>query len=264
MAKGRVSAQELKRDPLMQQYMATTAWAKGNSRPILKWLTIAAVIIAVVWIGWMLYSRRASNAAETLAEAFRWHEAQVANPVPANPQGYVATTEEDKHRRAYEAFTKAANDYPSFYGDMARYYAAVHQVYFEPDKAEATLKELAEKDSNLGAQARLALASRYEAAGKNQEALAEYQKLKTKPGDISTASIDFNTARVYEALGKTNEAVELYFSIANNKDYRSTGLGTNCVNRLSVLAPEKVEQLPPPEQTNPFASLGGLGGMSIR
>ena len=44
MAKGRVSAQQLKRDPLMQQYVATSAWAKGNSRPILKWLTIAVVV----------------------------------------------------------------------------------------------------------------------------------------------------------------------------------------------------------------------------
>ncbi len=264
MAKGRVSAQELKRDPLMQQYVATTAWAKDNSRPILKWLTIAAVVIAVVWIGWMLYSRRASNAAETLAEGFRWHEAQVANPVPANPQGYVATTEEEKHRRAYEAFTKAANDYPSYHGELARYYAAIHQVYLEPEKAEATLKELSEKTSNVGAYARMALAQRYEAAGKNDQALAEYQKLKSNPGEISTASIDFNIARIYEAQGKTSEAIDLYFSIANNKDYRSTGLGTNCVNRLSILAPEKVDQLPPPEQTNPFASLGGLGGMSIR
>jgi tetratricopeptide (TPR) repeat protein len=264
LAKGRVSAQELKRDPLMQQYVATSAWAKDNSRPILKWLTIAAVIVAVVWIGWMLYSRRASNAAETLAEAFRWHEAQVANPVPANPQGYVATTEEDKHRRAYESFTKAANDYPSYYGDMARYYAAMHQVYFEPEKAESTLKELSGKDSGLGAQAKMALALRYEATGKFQEALAEYQKLKSAPGEISTATIDYNSARIYEALGKNTEAVDLYFSIANNKDYRSTGLGTSCVNRLTVLAPEKVDQLPPAEQTNPFASLGGLGGMSIR
>jgi hypothetical protein len=29
---------------------------------------------------------------------------------------------------------------------------------------------------------------------------------------------------------------------------------------LSVLAPEKVDQLPPPETTNPMASLGGMGG----
>lgn len=264
MAKGRASAQNLKRDPLMQQFVATTSWAKGNSRPILKWLTIAAVLIAVVGIAWMLYSRRASNAAETLAEAFRWNDAIVANPVPANPQGYVATSEDDKHRKAYEAFTKAANDYSSYYGDLARYHAAIHQLYFEPEKAEATLKELAGKDAEIGSQARLALAQRYEAAGKNDEAIAEYQKLKSKPGNVSVALIDFYTARVYEAMGKKQEAIDLYFSIASNKDYRSIGLGTNCVNRLTVLAPEKVEQLPAAEQTNPFANLGGMGGMNIR
>ncbi|MBS1788983.1 MAG: tetratricopeptide repeat protein [Acidobacteria bacterium] len=263
MAKGRASAQDLKRDPLMQQYVATSAWAKSNSRPLLKWLTVAAVVVAVVAIGWMLYSRRANNAAEELAEAFRWNDAIVANPVPANPQGYVATSEDDKHHKAYEAFTKAANDYPSFYGDLARYYAAVHQLYFEPEKAEATLKELSGKTSDVGQQAQMALAQRYEAAGKNEEAIAEYQKLKSKPGAV-TALIDFNIARVYEAMGKKDEAVNLYFNIANNKDYRSTSLGTNCVNRLTVLAPEKVDQLPPAEQTNPFANLGGLGGMSIR
>lgn len=263
MAKGRASAQDLKRDPLMQQYVATAVWAKGNSRPILRWLTIAAVLIAVVAIGWMLYSRRANNAAETLAEAFRWNDAIVANPVPANPQGYVATSEDDKHHKAYEAFTKAANDYSSFYGDLARYYAAVHQLYFEPEKAEATLKELSGKSSDVGLQAQMALAQRYEAVGKNDEAIAEYQKLKAKPGSTA-ALIDYNIARIYEAMGKKDDAINLYFSIANNKDYRSTGLGTNCVNRLSVLAPEKVDQLPPAEQTNPFAGLGGLGGMSIR
>lgn len=263
MAKGRASAQDLKRDPLMQQYVATSAWAKSNSRPLLRWLTIAAVLVAVVAMGWMLYSRRASNAAEELAEAFRWNDAVVANPVPANPQGYVATSEDDKHHKAYEAFTKAANDYPSFYGDLARYYAAVHQLYFEPEKAEATLKELSAKTTDVGLQAQMALAQRYEAVGKNEEAVAEYQKLKAKPGAV-TALIDFNIARVYEAMGKKDEAVNLYVNVASNKDYRSTPLGTNCVNRLSVLAPEKIDQLPPAEQTNPFASLGGLGGMSIR
>ena len=44
------------------------------------------------------------------------------------------------------------------------------------------------------------------------------------------------------------------------KELRSIGLGTNAVSRLTVLAPEKVDQLPPPEPTSPFAGLGGLGG----
>jgi tetratricopeptide (TPR) repeat protein len=262
LAKGRVSAQQLKRDPLMEQYVATSAWAKGNSRPLLKWLTIVIVVAAVAWIAWMVMSRRANNAAEELAEAFRWNDATVANPIPPNAAAYYATSEDEKHRKAYEAFTKAANDYPSYHGDLARYYGATHQLFFEPDKAEATLKELSQKDSDVGSQARLALAQRYEAVGKNEEALAEYQKLKAKPGGVSTALIDFNTARVYEAMGKTKEAVDLYFSIANNKDVRSAGIGLSAVSRLTALAPEKVDQLPPAEPTSPFANLGNLGGGS--
>jgi len=264
LAKGRVSAQELKRDPLMQQYVATSAWAKSNSRPILTWLTVAAVVIALAGIGWMIYSRRANNAAEALAEGYRWSEALVQNPIPPNPPGYVATSEDEKHRKAYEAFTKAANDYPSYYGDLARYQAATHQLRFEADKAEATLKELSQKDSDVGSQARLALAEHYEAASKYDEAVAEYQKLKAKPANVSPALIDYNLARTYEAMGKKQEAIDLYFSIANNKDFRSSGLGTSAINRLTLLAPEKVDQLPPPEPTNPFANLGGMGGMSIR
>src|SRR6266508_564515 len=69
----------------------------------------------------------------------------------------------EKHRAAYQAFTQAANEYPSYNGDTGRYFAAVHQLYFDPDKAEATLKELAQKGSDVGAQARMALAQRYEA-----------------------------------------------------------------------------------------------------
>jgi tetratricopeptide (TPR) repeat protein len=261
LAKGRVSAQQLKRDPLMEQYVATSAWAKSNSRPILKYLTVAAIVIAVAAIAWMIFSRRSNNAAEALAEGFRWNDAQVANPIPPNPTGYYATSEDEKHRKAYEAFAKAANSYSSYYGDLARYYAATHQLAFqdaaEQAKAEATLKEVSQKDSDIGSQARLALALRYEATGKYQEALDEYQKLKAKPGNVAIGQIDFNMARVYEAMGKTKEAIDLYFAIANNKDLRSIGLGTSAISRLTVLDPAKVEQLPPPEAASPLAGLGG-------
>jgi tetratricopeptide (TPR) repeat protein len=253
----------LKRDPLMEQYIATSAWVKDRSRPIVKWLTVAAVVAAVGLIVWMFLSRRAANAAESMARAMAAHQAIVQNPLPSNlSPGQVAyTSEDEKHRKAYEAFMLAANEYPSYNGDLARYLAATHQLYFEADKAEATLKEIAEKDSDVGAQARLALAGRYAAVGKNDEAIAEYQKLKNRPGPVPPALIDLSMARVYEAAGKTREAIDLYFAIANNKDLRSTGLGTAAVNRLTVLAPEKVEQLPPPESTGPT----GLpsGGLSI-
>ncbi|MDX2032074.1 MAG: hypothetical protein SF339_15475 [Blastocatellia bacterium] len=262
MAKGRVSAQQLKNDPLVNQYVNASSWAKERSRPIVTWLTVAAVVIAVALIGWLLYSRRNTNAAESLSRAMAIHDAIVANPLPPMSAGMVGfTTEDEKHRKAYEALEKAANEYPSYHGDLAHYLAATHQLAFEPEKAEATLKSLAQKGGEIGGQAQMALASRYEATGKNEQAAEEYRKLKANPGSIPAALVDFNLARTYEALGRNQEAVDLYFGIANNKDLRTSGLGTQAITRLSVLAPEKVDQLPPPE---PVGGLGGgLGGIPI-
>jgi tetratricopeptide (TPR) repeat protein len=264
LAKGRVSAQKLKRDPLMEQYVNTSAWVKDRSRPITKWLTVAAAVIALASIGWLFMSRRAAGAAESLAEAFRYHEAIVSNPIPAAVTGYAFATQDEKDRKAYEAFERAARDYPSYNGDVARYFAATHQISFDPEKAEATLKVLSQKNSEVGAQARLALAQRYEAKGKFDDAMAEYQNLKSRPGNVPLQLIDVNMARVYESMGKTKEAVDLYFGIASNKDWRNTELGNTSVERLTVLAPEKADQLPPPASPGPMGGFGGLGGMPIR
>jgi tetratricopeptide (TPR) repeat protein len=261
LAKGRISAQQLKRDPLMDQYMNATAWAKERSNPIRKWLLAAVVVIAVAGVAWMLISRRANNAGESLAGALAVHTARVADPLPTlGPGEFAFTTQEEKDKKAYEALEQAAREYPSYHGDLARYLAATHQLNFEPEKAEATLKELAGRGNEIGAQARLALAGRYETAGRYEEALAEYQKLKSNPGPAPLALIDSNLARTYEAMGKSKEAADLYFAIVSNKDLRSTNLGRAAETRLALLAPEKAEQLPPPEPTNPMASLGGLGG----
>jgi tetratricopeptide (TPR) repeat protein len=259
LAKGRVSAQNLKRDPLMEQYINTSSWVKDRSRSILTWLTAVAVVGALVLIVWLIMSRRAANANESLATAFRYNDAIVQNPLPASlPPGSEAfTTEDEKHRKAYEAFEKAAREYPSYNGEIGRYFAATHQLYFEPEKAEGTLKELSQKDSEIGAQARLALAQRYAATGKFDEAIAEYQKLKSKLYNVPAALVDHNMAQIYEAQGKNKEAIDLYFGIANNKEWRTTALGNKAVDRLAILAPEKVDQLPPPEPSSPFGGMGG-------
>src|SRR5262245_6925415 len=134
LAKGRVSPQSLKSDPLMSQYLMATAWAKDRSAPILRWLTIGAVVIAVVAIAWWLLSRRSINAAESLARAMSVHDAMGSNPLPASlgPGMEAFTTEDEKHKKAFEALEKAAREYPSINGDLAHYLAAIHQLYFEP------------------------------------------------------------------------------------------------------------------------------------
>jgi tetratricopeptide (TPR) repeat protein len=248
LAKGRATAQSLKRDPLMHQYLHTSTWVRERSRPIVKWSATAVGVIALASVVWWLFSSRANKAAESMARAMAAHQAIVQNPLPNLAPGQIAfKTEDEKHREAYRAFAEAANEYPSYNGDTARYFAAVHQLHFEADKAEATLKELAQKDSEVGAQARMALAQRYEAVGKNDEAIAEYQKLKARPGPIPAALIDLSMGRVYEAMGKTKEAADIYFAIAGNKDLRSSEVGSAAADRLAAVAPEKVDQLPPPE-----------------
>jgi tetratricopeptide (TPR) repeat protein len=232
----------------MEQYLHTSAWVKDRSRPIAQWVAIGVGAIALAAAVWWFFSNRAKSAAESMARAMAAHQAIVQNPLPTLAPGQIAfKTEDEKHREAYRAFTAAANEYPSYNGDTARYFAAVHQLHFEADKAEATLKELAQKDSEVGAQAHMALAQRYEASGRNDDAIAEYQKLKAKPGPIPPALIDLSLGRVYEATGKKKEAADIYFAVASDKDLRSSEVGSTAVDRLSAIAPEKVDQLPPPE-----------------
>jgi tetratricopeptide (TPR) repeat protein len=260
LAKGRATAHTRKPDPFIEQYLHTSAWVKERSRPIVKWSAVAVGALALAAIGWWIFSSRAKSAAESMARAMAAHQAVVQNPLPTLAPGQIAfKTEDEKHREAYRTFTEAANEYPSYNGDTARYFAAIHQLNFEADKAEATLKEIAPKDSEVGAQARMALAQRYEATGRNDEALAEYQKLKAKPGAIPPALIDLNTGRVYEAMGNNPKAADIYFAIASDKDLRSSEVGSTAVDRLAAIAPEKVDQLPPPEPSGMrFPGGGGI------
>ncbi len=240
----------------MDQFVNALGWFKGNSERLTKVAVGAGIILALAGIGWLVVSRRANNASELLSDAFRHHEAVVANPIPPNVKGYAYTTEDEKDRKAFDAFQKAANEYPSYNGEVGRLYGAIHQLNFDPEKADATLKELAKSESDVGAQAKLLVGDRLVAAGKFDEALAEYNRLKSKPLSIPIQVINVALAKLNEAQGKKNEAVELYLSVANDPQWRSTFLGISAANRLSVIAPEKFEALPELQAASPFASSG--------
>ena len=256
MAKERINPQDLKRDLLAEQFINASGWFKGRSERIFKLLAGLAIVLALAGLGWLFTSRRAANASEALSEAFRYHDAIVSNPIPPGVKGYAFTTEDEKDRKAYEAFQKAADDYPSYNGEIGRLYAATHQLNFDPEKADVTLKDLAKNDSDVGAQAKLLVADRQVAAGKFDEALAEYNRLKSNPLSIPVQVISISIAKLHEAQGKNTEAVDLYFSVANDPQWRSTPLGIRAANRLSILAPEKFEKLPELQAATPFASSG--------
>lgn len=249
MAKGKISAQQLKHDPLMDQYVKSSEWVRERRQSLMTWLAIAALLLVGFFgVRWYL-NNQANKAAAALSEAFAWNNAIVQDPLPPARAGQKAVrTEEEKHRKAFEAFEQAV----SYHSDLARYNGALHQLYFDPTKAEATLKTIAEGSSGVSSQARLALAERYRTTGKFNEALAEYKKLKDKPGDVAALLIDFGMAQTHQAMGQKQEAVDIYFNIA--KESAKTNIGTKALTELTKLDPARVDQLPAEESKNPFSS----------
>ena len=69
--------------------------------------------------------------------------------------------------------------------------------------------------------------------------------------EISPLLIDFDIARTYEAMGKTKEAADLYFSVANQSP--ESALGTESTTRLTALDPARAEQVQVQAKKSPFA-----------
>ena len=237
----------------MDQYINTRGWVKDRMKPILTGLVVAAVIVGAGLLFWQIKTRRERSAANELADAFKISSATIANPVPPNTPGYAFTSEDEKNRRAYEAFEKAAKDYPSINGDVARYQAALHQLYFDAPKAEASLKDLAAGTSDVASQAKMALGQYYQRNARYDEAITQFQQLKSNPGSVPPVAVDLALARTYEATGKTGDAIELYVKVAT--DTKRAGLGVYAVNRLTVLAPSRIDGIPMPDVSSP------IGGM---
>ncbi|MBS1806812.1 MAG: hypothetical protein JST84_01305 [Acidobacteria bacterium] len=246
MAREHISTEQLKHDPLMDQYVKTSAWVKPRLNTILIAVGAVAAIIALVFVYQWYTKRSAEKAGNAFLEALKTDAAVVSDPLPPSlPVGQKAfKTEEEKNRAAVEAFEKLARDYPSQYGEIGSYYAAVRQLRIDAAKGEEALKKLADKNSLVSGQARLTLAERYEAAGKHNEAVAEYQKLKAAPGDMPPDLIELNLARSYQAMGKTQEAADLYFNVASRNREKPTAANTEALTKLTLLDPARVDKLP--------------------
>jgi tetratricopeptide (TPR) repeat protein len=239
LAKGKITAQQLKHDPLMDQYLKSSEWARSRRQPLVTGLIIAAVLLAGFFGVRAFMSYRSEKAGAALAEGFCWNNAIVADPLPPAKAGTCACkTDDERRRKAAEAFEKAA----AYHGDLARYYAAINQLYFDAPKGEATLRQVADGNSIVSSQARYGLAERFRVSGKYNEALAEYKKLKDKSGDIAPLLIDLGLAETHEAMGQTKEAAELYFNIA--KESTKTTIGTRALTQLTKLDPQRAEQVP--------------------
>ena len=245
MAREQATTKPVLNDPLLDQYNKASDWVKPRTKTIITALAAIAALLLLFWIYQFFSHKQVEKAGNAFNEALKIDNAPVGDPLPQVEAGQPAfKNEAEKNQKAIEAFEKVSRDYSSMYGDIAGFYAAVRQLNVDGAKGEAALKALADKNSTVSTQARLALAERYEATGKLDDALASYTKLKANPGEVSPSLIELGTARIYEAQGKKQEAADLYFKLASENRDKPTSVNTKALSQLSLLDPARLEKLP--------------------
>jgi predicted negative regulator of RcsB-dependent stress response len=212
---------QLKEDGFATATKDSFTWMAAHGRK----LTIAGVIVLVIAIAagliWFQTYRREQQASVLLGKAMRTYHTFVRPPdMPAQP-GVPSFESADARNKAAQAdFRAVVDQYGSTrQGAIAKYYLGlVARDSGNAKEAETYLKEIAgNKDRELSALAKFALASMYRGTEREPEGVKFYQELIAQP----TASIPKETAQLELALAyeddQPGEAVRIYEQLRTEK-----------------------------------------------
>ncbi len=215
----------LKQDTFIDATHDSLNWAKENRQRVLTLGIVVAVAIVLTIIGALGYESRSEAASAAFGEAMQTYQAPLAQPgqpVPPGVQTFPSAAARSK--AANDLFVAAADKYSLLSaGRNARYFAGL--TYLEMGQnasAESTLKDVAgSMDHDLGALAKLALASLYHQTGRDPAAIDLLNELAAKPTSTVPASMaKLQLAALYEANHQTDQANRIY---AQLKDQDKTG-----------------------------------------
>ena len=247
--KGRVAVKDLKygHDPMVRLYEHTQDWLQDRGRPIVIAVAAIAGVIALYFLGSYFFQFRQARAEAAFAAAFEKYNAQVQDPTqPATslPTSKTYNDEATKWQETAAAFEQLANDYSSYYGGIARYYAGVAYLHLPDsrDKGLGLLRQVADRnDERASDLARLALAEDAAAQGNMDDAIGLYEKV-LNASTVLKPSVQLALGKLYEKQGDKQKAADYFFEAA--KADRTTGAGTDAEKRLSAIAPERIKDLP--------------------
>ena len=241
--KNRIAAKELKfrNDPMVRLYEHTQDYLQDKTRPVLMGIGIVVGLVALYFIGSWFFSSRSANAQEAFAKAYDKYKAPVLDAPSATQTGTYYTDENQKWQETAKAFEDLANDYGSF-AAIGNYYAGVSYLHTDPNKGVALLKKAVDKNEQPTSDlAELALAENNLATGDAQAAIPIYEKL-LKSKYVPIPVVQTSLGKAYEKAGDKQKAIDAYFEAA--KASRATTTSSDAEKRLSVLAPEKIKELP--------------------
>jgi len=200
--------------------------------------SVGVVIAAALVIGGYLYvSSRQDNASNAFTAALATFHAPVGGAAPASAPGPHFNTNAEKFQAAMKQFSDVSSRYSwTAQGRFARYYSALCQRELgNAPEAEKELTGLAgNRDHELAALAKMALAGTYEASARNDESEKLYRDLADHPTNtVPKATAELALAALYQRT-KPAQATVLYQQI--EKEFPGTAAGEQASKMLEAQA----------------------------
>jgi len=229
---------------------------EGKGRVILYAIVavVAVAILAGIFNWWS--NKKSQEASQALGRAIEVASAPIqSSPVPGSTQPSFPT-EQARAERSVAEFQKVADKYSGQTREIARYFVAVNQLVLDRNRGLSELDALSKSSyKDVAAQARFALAQAREADGQLDAAIGIYQQLAQENNPaIPADTVNMRLASIYEKQGKTKEAVDLLFSIAENarkaktpegKPLPKSSAARQAEQQLQKLDAARYAQLPP-------------------
>ena len=211
----------LKEDRLVEATKTSVDWLQENRSRVITAAVVAAICLALLITGVVLYGNRSAAAELAFGEAMDTYNAPLAQPgQPAAPGEKTFATAADRAKLANQQFVQVANQYGLFSaGTTARYFAGLTAIDLgQTGAAESYLQKVADgHDAAVGSLAKLALANLYQQTNRASQAVVLLNQLIAKPtATVPADAAKLQLAAIYE---KTNpsEANKLYAQLKSSK-----------------------------------------------
>jgi predicted negative regulator of RcsB-dependent stress response len=203
----------LKKNTFAEAAAGGVSWLSGHRSDFMRWV-VSVVVIVALCIGALIYwNVRATAADKALGAALDVYTSTLVSAGATATQGEY-TTAEARSKEANREFVAIAHNFSWLpQGTKARYFAGVTYVELgQTGPAETELKAVAGSwNRDLANLAKLALAGLYHQTSRDNEAIALYEALASKPSTtVSAAVAQLDLASLYADQGKMDQARALW------------------------------------------------------
>jgi predicted negative regulator of RcsB-dependent stress response len=206
----------LKQDRFAQAAVSGADWISVHKAGIVRWATIAGIVIILVVSGFVFYKIRSSAGEAALGQAIDLYDTPLALP-GAPPETGVYSTTAARAKEANRQFVAIAHNFSWLpEAAQAHYFAGVTYIELgENGNAEGELNAAAGSwNHNVANLAKLALAGLYHQTNRDTLAVSLYNQLAAKPSTTVSAGVaQLALADLYVAEGKKDMARSIWAKV---------------------------------------------------